>query len=696
MQDVTRQFIVFSILTTLGWTVSAQPPFQKLFDNGGEFAQSLGGCSLADGGNALVGIVNTSPQTSQAFVTRMACNGEEVWTRLLGASSTVNNTFPRVKADQEGRIWFTSNIGGFNNYDGLVGCFSPQGDLVRAVRFGLNGRDDQLYGLDIGRDGSVYVCGQTNSRGSDQSGNSAFHDVFVARLDSQLNVVWARTLGNKEAIDTGFDLVLDDEKNVLVTGRYIVNGTFFTFLLRLDSSGNILTFKGFGESTVPHRTYGYGIGTASDGHILLTGSTTLLKQDHQSIPDVFLIKTDRNGTPVFQEIFLPILGGDNSESGSSVRELADGRYAVGVPTMSFTLHTQGFVPNKNAVFVTDTSGLLSMARIYNRGGSHYTRLMDRPNGTLLTNFSNFFGGPNPGAGPFRPLVIVTDEQLESGCNEIDVTSELIQSDAPWETFDVTYSLDTTFVVSPYQVAQVYAFSGQQTLCETPVELAATLSLSPRICSDTPVILTADTVGQALTVTWVTGDGSVLSGGLDTTHIYREPGTYTVRLVLESVCEKVQAEHVLEVLPRPEKRSTTKLCEGDSLWIDGVWVFESGEFSETIAGIPCDTLHRITLEVAPCACEVRFPNLFTPNRDGTNDAFGAVWDCEMQISDYHLVVFNRWGRVVFESSDPARKWDGTYQGKDQPSDTYAFVVKGRYDFDGQTVILDQRSQIILLR
>lgn len=696
MQVLTRQIILLLTLASFAWTVSAQPPFQKLFDNGGEFAQSLGGCPLPDGGNALVGIVNTSPQTAQAFVTRMACNGDEVWTRLLGTSSTVNNTFPRVKADQEGRIWFTSNIGSFNNYDGLVGCFSPQGDLLRAVRFGLNGRDDQLFGLELGRDGSVYVCGQTNSRGSDRTGNPAFHDVFVARLDSQLNVVWARTLGNKEAIETGFDLVLDDEENVLVTGRYIVNGTFFSFLLRLDPSGNILTFKGFGESSVPHRTYGYGIATTSDGHILLTGSTTLLKQDHLSIPDVFLIKTDLEGTPVFQEIFIPILGGDNSESGSSVREMADGRYAIGVPTMSFTQHTQGFVPNKNAVFITDSSGLLSLARIYNRGGSHYTRLVERPEGMLLTNFSNFFGGPNPGAGPFRPLVIVTDDELQSGCNEIDVTAELIQADAPWETFGVTYSLDTTFVVSPYQVSQAYSFTGQQTLCETPVELAATLSLSPQICMGTPVMLTADTVGQALTVTWYAGDGSVLSGALDTAHVYRESGTYTIRLVLESVCEKVQAEQVLVVLPQPENRSTVKLCEGDSLLIDGVWVFESGEFTETIAGSPCDTLHRITLEVAPCACEVRFPNLFTPNRDGTNDTFGAVWDCEMQISDYHLAVFNRWGRVVFESGDPARKWDGTCQGKDQPSDTYAFVVKGRYDLDGQTVNLDQRGQITLLR
>jgi gliding motility-associated-like protein len=676
--------------------LSAQPPFQKLYNNGTEFAQSLGGCPMPDGGNALVGIVNTGPQTAQAFVSRLACNGEEEWTRLIGLSSTVNNTFPQVRADDQGRIWFTSNIGSFNNYDGLVGCFSPDGQLIRAVRFGLNGRDDVLTGLELGADGSVYVCGSTNSRGSDQNSNPAFHDVFVARLDSQLNVVWARTLGNKDAIDTGFDLALDGEGQVLVTGRYIVNGTFFTFLLRLDDLGTVQRFRGYGESTVPHRTYGYGITSTSDGHILLTGSTTIQKQNHQSIPDVFLIKTDRDGQPVFREIYIPVIGGDQSESGSSVREMPGGDYAIGVPTMSFTNFTQGFVPNKNAVFVTDPFGKLTGARIYNQGGSHYTRLFERPEGFLLTNFSNFYGGPNPGAGPFRPLVIVTDQSLESGCKEINVLSSLTQVSLAWEDFDITYSLDTGYVVAPYTVANTYSFSGVETLCETPSGLSALLALDPTHCQGSPVSLNADTTGEIISVVWSTGDGNLLTGRLDTFHIYQEPGTYTVQLTVRSVCEKVEVQQMVEILPLPTRVSDLTLCQGDSVQIGGAWVSESGEYSDTIPGLPCDSIHRIRLEVQICNCEIRFPNLFSPNRDGTNDTFGPVYDCELTIEQFSLSVFNRWGQLVFETSDPNTKWDGTFRGKEQPSDTYAWVAGAAYLLEGQRVNLQRRGQIMLLR
>lgn len=50
-----------------------------------------------------------------------------------------------------------------------------------------------------------------------------------------------------------------------------------------------------------------------------------------------------------------------------------------------------------------------------------------------------------------------------------------------------------------------------------------------------------------------------------------------------------------------------------------------------------------------------PNVFTPNGDGANDEFRVYYK---SVKKYSMVVFNRWGRKVYESTNPAEGWDGT--------------------------------------
>lgn len=57
-----------------------------------------------------------------------------------------------------------------------------------------------------------------------------------------------------------------------------------------------------------------------------------------------------------------------------------------------------------------------------------------------------------------------------------------------------------------------------------------------------------------------------------------------------------------------------------------------------------------------------PNSFTPNNDGTNDVFGLVSNA-IDPDDYHLMVFNRWGQKLFDSTDPEEVWDGSHQDGD---------------------------------
>ena len=68
----------------------------------------------------------------------------------------------------------------------------------------------------------------------------------------------------------------------------------------------------------------------------------------------------------------------------------------------------------------------------------------------------------------------------------------------------------------------------------------------------------------------------------------------------------------------------------------------------------------------------FPNIFTPNNDNKNDYFQALIPIKY-IEKIDLNIFNRWGGIVFESSNPNFKWDGHFQGTelDCPDGAYYF-------------------------
>jgi gliding motility-associated-like protein len=75
-------------------------------------------------------------------------------------------------------------------------------------------------------------------------------------------------------------------------------------------------------------------------------------------------------------------------------------------------------------------------------------------------------------------------------------------------------------------------------------------------------------------------------------------------------------------------------------------------------------------------QVYVPNAFSPNNDKINDqfkpdGFGVIVD------DYEFKVYDRWGELIFESHDPEVGWDGTYNTKECPEDTYVWSVQGRY-------------------
>jgi gliding motility-associated-like protein len=69
-----------------------------------------------------------------------------------------------------------------------------------------------------------------------------------------------------------------------------------------------------------------------------------------------------------------------------------------------------------------------------------------------------------------------------------------------------------------------------------------------------------------------------------------------------------------------------------------------------------------------------PNTFTPNGDGNNDIF---YGYGTNVNTYRMRIFNQWGKIIFESLDVLKGWDGSSRGVDQPTGIYVYLIDVKY-------------------
>jgi gliding motility-associated-like protein len=79
----------------------------------------------------------------------------------------------------------------------------------------------------------------------------------------------------------------------------------------------------------------------------------------------------------------------------------------------------------------------------------------------------------------------------------------------------------------------------------------------------------------------------------------------------------------------------------------------------------------SVQVLDCPpTEVYIPKAFTPDNDGLNDTFKVY---NLNVADYHMSIYNRWGEEVFHSDDVNKGWDGKYHGSPVPQDIFVYQI-----------------------
>ncbi|MGB1031254.1 MAG: gliding motility-associated C-terminal domain-containing protein [Flavobacteriales bacterium] len=257
--------------------------------------------------------------------------------------------------------------------------------------------------------------------------------------------------------------------------------------------------------------------------------------------------------------------------------------------------------------------------------------------------------------------------LESTVFEVEITFENNQTEINW--FEITV--------------------------EEPPNLGIQVSQESG-CVPMPISFSADGIDNTYAHSWEIEGGVFEYASPSFIHTYNNPGEYIPTLQVESLhgCiyhTELNSSILIQQGPDPNFSLSRELlstlngtleCEGPTANMTSYsWTTSTGLFSEEAnpkfffeSEYPFEI--EVCLEVSStlgCTdseCKLvdfkpnlllHMPKVFTPNNDGLNDTFGPV-STGVNSTGYHLVIWNRWGAVVFETNDPDEHWNSLFFNK----------------------------------
>ncbi|MBX7206329.1 MAG: gliding motility-associated C-terminal domain-containing protein [Bacteroidia bacterium] len=204
-----------------------------------------------------------------------------------------------------------------------------------------------------------------------------------------------------------------------------------------------------------------------------------------------------------------------------------------------------------------------------------------------------------------------------------------------------------------------------------------------------------------TIQWNDSDISV-------TRYFKRSGTYVV-YYSDSFCTNTDSFTVLlNSMPRFSFPPDTTLCKNDHILLipgiqDAGYVWHDGStaasFEVNHPGLYFATLSNVcgqfsdSIWVDDCNCMFYVPNAFTPNGDLLNEGFKPI-GCMPEF--YHFMIFDRWGEMVFETTDYNESWQGYYKGKPAFDEVFVWMLEYAGSTKARKATKISRGTVTLLR
>ncbi|MDX2245824.1 MAG: T9SS type A sorting domain-containing protein [Bacteroidia bacterium] len=306
-----------------------------------DFDPGAGISNLAAGGNG----------ASDIFVLKLDANGNFLWARAFGGTGYDSGN--SLTTDASGNVYTTGAFRGSSDFDPGAGTYlltavgtgsdifvqklDASGNFLWARSFGGTSFDAGIS-LTADASGNVYTAGTFQGTAdldpgagtSSHTASGAFGNLFVQKMDSNGNFLWAKSIGDSG--DDGCNSIgLDVSGNIFITGSFqgtvdfdpdagtsnlTAIGYYDVFVQKMDAGGNFLWAKAFG-SQLDDR--GFSLATDTSGNVYTTGifqeivdfdpgtGTNNLTPNGQH--DIFVQKMDSGGNFLWVKSF----GGENVE-----------------------------------------------------------------------------------------------------------------------------------------------------------------------------------------------------------------------------------------------------------------------------------------------------------------------------------------------------------------------------------------------
>lgn len=296
------------------------------------------------------------------------------------------------------------------------------------------------------------------------------------------------------------------------------------------------------------------------------------------------------------------------------------------------------------------------------------------------------------------------------------------------TLQHTYPTYGTYTITLTVINNVCVESVTQTVVVQAIPPRIDFSADPLTgCAPLTVQFTnRSQFAEPNTYVWRFGDGQATSKAINPSYTFYEPGTYTISLSGSNITNQVVTEvksMYITVSAKPKAEFSVKptvlYIPGGILYTRNdsygagrfLWDFGDGNTSSEAApqhvysGVGVYDISLIAISPDNCTDTSRVtravnvqnggtllvPNAFSPSTTGSgggvpgtgskNDVFLPLM---VGVTQFEMLVFNRWGELLFQSTDPTVGWDGYHKGQLCPQDVYVYKITAMYD-NGQHIV-----------
>lgn len=664
-----------------------------------------------------------------AFLVKLDTDGNLVWAKQFGGPGDTGPQGYNLAFDHEKNIIICGSFNRTVDFDPGTDVFNmtssahfqaflvklnPQGNLIWAKQFG-NGSEvysgSTIRSLTCDKQGNLLLTGSFARTCDFDPGpgefsvtcsSGSFIDGFVCKLDGNGQFQWVKTIGQTGGynhFNYPMAIVEDKSGNLLITGYFLGNFDFDPgpevqrysanptdgFILKLDAQGDYKWVKVIGGEEQDGCN---DIVVDDAGQVYIAGSFGP-SVDFDPGPDTFIINSPHYGTEAIVKL----------------SDYGDFRYAAPFQSIQdgFGLFRRMVMDSSRNIYVTGyVFGSLDFdpgpgVIPFEGSGAYVVKLGPCKNATYTT--LNIKGCDSYTLNQIRYDSSGTYHQQlinAEGCDSLITLILTIQKQYKERRMVICEGAYIIAGGDTQRLSGVYydtlkTVSGCDSIIQTNLTVnpqpVPRLGVDKGICSNAPLTLTPGNFASYLWQDNTTG----------ATFTAQHAGSYRVRVTNEFGCTAADTMQITTVWKAPDNflPASDSICSYGNLVLTPSPGFESYRWSSgahsreiTIQDIG---IYRLTVtdsqgcmgtdsvRIYPKACMfgVYVPNAFTPDKNGLNDHFKPL--IFGKLLQYRLLIFDRWGGIVFQTTDPKLAWDGTLMGQKQKTGTYIWMCT--YQIEG---------------